>query len=93
MEIGCLFELRTGRRMPRRWPPDKIPEERLTEKGAAVQDHLKAFARGVRESLRWAFADDDNWFWKPTRKAQPRLVGLGITTATAAVQLEIQIAP
>ena len=43
--------------------------------------------------MRWAFADDDNWLWKPTRKAQPRLVGLGIATATAAVQLEIKIAP
>ena len=44
--------------------------------------------------MRWAFAaDDENWLWKPTRKAQPRLVGFGITTATAAVQLEIKDYP
>ena len=93
LEIGSLFEQRTGGRMPRRWPPDKTPEERLIEQGAAAQDHLKAFARGVGESLRWAFAEEDAALWKPRKKAQPRLTGLGITTATAAVRLEIRMTP
>ena len=67
------FRTKDGeQRMPRRWPPDKTPEERLTDKGATVQDHLKAFARGVGDSLRWAFAEEDAALGKPKRKAQPR---------------------
>ena len=37
LEIGCLFEIRTRTRMPRRCPPNKNPQERLTEKGARSQ--------------------------------------------------------
>jgi hypothetical protein len=55
LEIRSVFEQRTGRIMPRRWPQDKTLEEILKEKGAAIQDHIKAFARGVKEVLRWAF--------------------------------------
>ena len=31
--------------------------------------------------------------WRPKKKAKPRLIGLGIATATAAVQLEIRTTP
>ena len=87
LEIGSLFEQRAGRRMPRRRPQDKTLEEKLTERGAAIQDHIKAFVKAIKEAMRWAFHQDDAQMWKPKKRAKPRLAGMGITTTTAAVRL------
>ena len=48
LEIGCLFEIRAGMRMPRRWPPNNTLQERMTEKGVAVADHVSALKAGVK---------------------------------------------
>ena len=45
--------------MPRRWPPNKTLLERMTWKGAAVADHLKALTAGVQEVLKPAFAEEE----------------------------------
>ena len=43
LELGILFEIRTGVAMPRRWPPEVWPREHIAGRNAAIDTHATAF--------------------------------------------------
>ena len=60
LELGLLFELRTGTAMPRRWPPTITNTERLHGKGASIGQHIAAFKQGIHEVMRMTIHQRDH---------------------------------
>ena len=91
LELGLLFEFRTGIPMPRRWFPGHTNAEILHGKGAAIGQHVDAFRQGILEVMKTTVNNDDCHLFKPVTKPNAGLHGLGVMNVVAGVRMEPEL--
>ena len=91
LELGLLFEFRTGIPMPRRWPPGHTNAEILHGKGPAIGQHVDAFRQGILEAIKTTVNNDDRHQFKPVTRPNVRLHGLGVMNVMAGVRMEPEL--